>query len=85
MQAKRTLATIALVICVLLGPAFARADTTFDVSGSAIGFGPTCGNCAISGTLMVDTASGTLDGVDITFEGDPFSFSVLFTSGPGTR
>jgi hypothetical protein len=83
MQAKRTLASIALLVsCALLGPTFATADTTFNVSGQFTF--PGAGT--FSGTLTVNTAfPGTLDAVDITFQGDPFPFNSISSSLPASN
>ena len=81
------LATIALVVsCVLLGQAFARADTitTFDVSGQySIELStPTQGT--FSGTLKVDMDSipGTLTAVDIKFDAYAAEFNSLSENSP---
>jgi PEP-CTERM motif len=79
MQAKRTLASITLLVsCVLLEPAFARADTitTLDVSGEYRS--PSYGT--FSGTLTVDVTSGTATAVDITFP-NMATFNVITGSG----
>ncbi len=71
-----------LLSCVLLGPVFARADTTFDVSGQFSQSLKTTPPGTFSGTLTVDTGLGRLDGVDITFQRDPFPFNFLNNSLP---
>jgi hypothetical protein len=79
MQAKGILAIIGLLATyIFLGPAFARADATFDVTGNFTF--PGAGT--FSGTLTVNTGSGTLDGVDITFEKNLFAFNSIFSSLP---
>lgn len=79
MQAKRTLGSIPLLVsCVLLGSAFARADTitTFDVSGQYRS--PSSGT--FSGTLTLDVTSGTATAMDITFP-NLTTFNVVGQSG----
>ena len=73
-QVKKLLITIGLLAsCILLAPGFAKADTTFDVSGQFTF--PFAGT--FSGTLTVDTALNRLDDVNITFQREtlyPFYF-----------
>ena len=84
MQAKRTvcagIAPVALLVSwVLLGPAFARADTitTFNVSATTIPPGP------LAGTFQVDVTTGTVirSSVDITYPGVS-AFNQLLESDP---
>jgi len=78
-----------LVALALLPAQFAKADTVFDVSGSAANTsGGSLGSCAalatcpFSGTLTVGTtAPGTVDGLDITFPGLP-AFDTVTAQGP---
>jgi PEP-CTERM motif-containing protein len=80
MQAKTTLVNVGLLISyVLLGPAFASADTTFNVAGQYT----FPGSGTFSGTLTVNTASGTLDGVNISFT-RTFPFNSIVSSLPGS-
>src|SRR5262249_49125090 len=80
MLAKRYIATIVLLVgCVLLGPAFARADTitTFNVDG--VFRDPYSGT--FFGTITVDVTTGTLAAVDITFPGSS-AYNVIVASEP---
>src|SRR5262249_12107994 len=80
MLAKRYIATIVLLVgCVLLGPAFARADTitTFNVDG--VFRDPFSGT--FSGTITVDVTTGTLTAVDITFPGSS-AYNAIVASEP---
>jgi hypothetical protein len=80
MLAKRYIATIVLLVgCVLLGPAFVRADTitTFNVDG--VFRDPFSGT--FSGTITVDVTTGTLTAVDITFPGSS-AYNVIVASEP---
>ena len=66
MQAKRTLATVTLLVsCAMFAPVYVRADAiiTFNVSGGYRS--PSTGT--FSGTLTVDVTTGTVTAVDITF------------------
>jgi hypothetical protein len=74
----RALAAGLLAGCLLLEPAFAKADTTFNVAGNYT----FPGSGTFSGTLTVNTASGALDAVDITF-GRTLPFDSIFSSLPG--
>ena len=76
-----------LVALALLPAPSAKADTIFDVSGSAENVsGGNLGSCAnnatcpFSGTLTVNTTAGSADAVDITFPGVP-AFDSLAISG----
>lgn len=80
-----------LVALALLPDQFAKADTVFDVSGSATnettGSLDSCAAgaiCPFSGTLTVDMTStplGTVDGLDITFPGLS-AFDTVTAEGP---
>jgi len=60
----------ALIVPMLLAPCFAAADTitTFDVSGTCIPFAPFTGT-TFGGTFTIDVTTGTLTGIDVTFQG----------------
>jgi hypothetical protein len=77
-QRARALSVGLLAGCLLLVPASAKADTTFNVAGNYT----FPGSGTFSGTLTVNTASGALDAVDITF-GRTLSFNSIFSSLPG--
>ncbi len=81
MKVLRTFTNIVLpVSCMLLGQAFAKADTTFDVTGSYTT--PSAGT--FSGVLTVNTDSGTLDSININFGTLPPFNSISNSEPSGT-
>jgi hypothetical protein len=89
---RRSLSLLPCLVALALLPAqFAKADTVFDVSGSAdnistgsLGSCTPVEICPFTGTLAVDTTTlplGSVDAIDITFPGLP-TFDTVEGSGP---
>jgi hypothetical protein len=84
--------TLWIILILVLGSCagIARADVTFDVSaslsakpiaGEPVGYTPSCGGsgCTLSGTIVINTTSGTVDSVDLTMNGELPSFGPFVT------
>ena len=79
---KKLLSFLGCAALLALASASAKADTVFDVSGVAqANRGQSCNqNCDFSGTLTINTTTGAVDGIDITFPGMSASTPIEFTN-----